>query len=142
MALTRIANASAIAACNAVVDRLDLSTPTPGYVEIRSGSQPSDPDAAATGTLIVTITLQDPAFAAAADINPGARAAVNGTPNAAAVAGAVAGWFRAYTGGNAKVIQGNCGGTGSGEDMELDNTTVALGQTVTIVTWTVTQPES
>jgi hypothetical protein len=91
---------------------------------------------------LVTITVQDPAFGAAADINPGARASMNGTPNAVAIANGVAGWFRSYTGGNAPVTQGNCGAVASGEDMELDNTTIAIGQTVTIVTWTVTQPES
>lgn len=140
MAATKIANASAIAACDAVVDRLD--TGGAGYVEIRTGSQPSDPDAAATGTLLVTITLQNPAFGAAADINPNARAAMNGTPSAVAVANGTAGWFRGYTNGAAKVIQGTAGASGSGEDMELDNTSIAIGQTVTIVSWTVTMPEA
>ena len=66
---TRITQAAAAAACDAVVDRLDAGAAA-GYIEIRTGSQPATADTAATGTLLGTLTLSDPAFGNATTASP------------------------------------------------------------------------
>jgi hypothetical protein len=52
-----------------------------------------------------------------------------------------AGHFRLYaTGGTVCGQQGTVTGTGGGGDMTVDNTSFAPGQTVTVVTFTLTAP--
>ena len=136
---TKISNSAAIAACDAQVDLLDGGSGA-GYVEIRTGSQPADADTAATGTVLVTITLQDPAFGAATDATPGGRASMNGTPSQSASATGTAGWFRAYDSAGNSIIDGSV--ATSGADMTIDNTSITSGQTVQISSWNHTQPEA
>lgn len=66
---TRIANAAAAAAVNSVVDLLDGGAGA-GYIEIRTGAQPASVGTAASGTLLGTLTLSDPAFGNATSANP------------------------------------------------------------------------
>lgn len=124
-----------------------------GVIDIYSGSQPVSADAAVTGTLLGTVTLNSGAF------TPGSP--TNGLTFAAASAGAVAksgvwsfngiaagtaGWFR---------LKGNAGDAGalsttlprldgsiatSGADMNLSNITIAINAPNTIDTFTWTQP--
>lgn len=139
---TKISNAAAIAACNAVVDLIDDGTPV-GYVEIRSGTQPASVDDTAAGTCLATIPYNDPAFGAAADAAPGGQAAADVTPalqDTSADASGTAAWFRVYSGAGAAIIDGSCGTSGC--DMNLDNTSIAAGQTVTLTSHTVKMPES
>jgi hypothetical protein len=137
---TRISNATAIDACNAVVDKIDAGTGA-GYVEIRTGAPPTNVEDAASGTLLASITLQDPAFGNAADQNPNARATLNGSPSdSSANATGTAGWFRAYTSGAVGVIQGTAGT--ATVDMVLNDATFEAGGTVTITSWTVDMPET
>lgn len=67
MANTKISNAAAIDACDAVVDRLDGGTGA-GVIKIYAGAQPADPDTAvgtqqaeetlsATGTAVSTLSI-------------------------------------------------------------------------------------
>ena len=143
MAATRISNATAIAACDAVVDRLDLNSPTPGYIEIRTGTQPADPDTVATGTLLATLTLSDPAFGAAADGNPGGVATANAiSDDTSADATGTAAWFRAYAGGGTAILDGDVTATSGGGDLELNTVSITAGGTVSITAWTVTMPET
>lgn len=124
-----------------------------GVMEIYSGAQPANADAAVSGTLLGTVTLGSGAFA------PGAPA--NGLTFAAAAAGAVsksgawsfngiaagtAGWFR---------LKGNAADAGalstalprldgsvavSGADLNLSNIAIAVGAPSTVDTFTWTQP--
>ena len=119
-----------------------------GNIKIYTGGQPTSPDFAETGTLLCTITSSS-----------GTGGVVLGTqgsgaiPKAASVwsgtvaAAGVAGWFRFYgtagtTGTSATEVRldGNVGVSGS--DMWLSNTSLALGATLTIDTFTLTQPAS
>jgi hypothetical protein len=131
---TRIATASRNVAADAVVDRLDAGGA--GTVEIRTGTQPATAEDAATGTLLATLALPNPAF--------GSAAAGVATANAiAAVPAAVtgtAGWFRAKSGGAATVLDGSCTATGGGGDMQLNSTSLTSGVNVQITSWTVTMP--
>jgi hypothetical protein len=138
---TRIPNSVALARCNAQVDRLDAGT-GPGYIEIRTGAQPAAGDDPASGAILVTIPLQDPAFGDAVDLDPGARAAVNGNPNANAAGAGTAGWFRAYDGDDNPVQDGAITVVGGGGEMQIDNPVIAIEATVTISSWNVDELES
>lgn len=126
-----------------------------GIIEIYSGSQPTTSDAAVTGTLLGTVTLNSGAF------TPGSP--TNGLTFAAAAAGAVsksgvwsfngvadgtAGWFR---------LKGNAADTGvlsttlprldgsiavSGADMNLSNIAITIGAPTTVDSFVWTQPAS
>lgn len=109
-----------------------------GELKIYSGSQPATPATAPTGTLLATITLPTPAFGAAAS----GVASKSGTWTTTAVATATAGYFRIKDSGGANAIDGACGGTGSGAELELDNPAILSSQTVTVSSFTITQPAS
>lgn len=116
-----------------------------GVLEIRSGAPPG-PDAAEAGTLLASITLPADAFAAAAS----GSAAKSGTwQDASADATGTAGHFRVRRSGDAggasataERYEGTITATSGGGDMELDNTSIASGQQVTINTFTLSQPAS
>jgi hypothetical protein len=132
---TRVPDARRNAMVDTVVDALDAGAAA-GKVEIRSGSQPADADDAASGTLLATITLSDPAFGAAS----AGTATANAIAAVAATTTGTAGWFRALDSDNNKVLDGSVTATGGGGDMELNTVSLTSGVDVDITTWTVTQP--
>ena len=72
----RLANQTALDMCNSGADAPDAGSGA-ALLRIYTGSAPSNVDDAASGTLLGTLVLSDPAFGAAADQNPGARAAAS-----------------------------------------------------------------
>jgi hypothetical protein len=141
MANGRISNAAAIVALDSLTDLLDVSGP--GYVEIRTTPQPTNLLDAATGTLLGTLVLSNPAFIGSTDDNPGATASADTiTGDSDADAGGEAFWYRGYNGAGLAVIQGDITDTGTGTgDMLLDSTTVTAGDTINITQWIITFPE-
>jgi hypothetical protein len=135
---TRISTAAAAAACNGVVDLLDVGGA--GYIEIRTGAQPASVGTAATGTLLGTLPLSATAFGAATTASPSVATANAITSDTAADATGTAGWFRAYSGGAAAVIDGSITATGGGGDMELDSVSIVAGGTIAVSSWTVSMP--
>jgi hypothetical protein len=132
---TRLADASQQAAANAVVDRLDAAA---GTLKIYTGSQPADADTDPAGTLLVTINLPAPAYGAA---NSSGTAALLGTPlSGTGAAAGTAGCFAVETNAGANVFQGSVTATGGGGDLTLDNTSIAVGQTVNISSLNYTHP--
>jgi hypothetical protein len=116
------------AACNGTVDALDGGSP--GKLVLKSAGD----------VVLCTITLNNPAFGAAAT---GAAALVvspvlSGTGAVAAGAGTLATKFDFTTSADAVVWSGVVG-VGSGE-LQLDNNSIASGQTVNITGYTHTQP--
>lgn len=136
---TRIANAAAAAAVNAVVDLLDGGAGA-GYIEIRTGAQPASVQTAASGTLLGTVTLSDPAFGNATSANPSVATAGAITSDTNADASGNAGWFRAYDSAGTAIIDGSITATGGGGDMTLDNIAIVAGGTIAITSWTVQLP--
>lgn len=134
---TRVTDAVQNAAADAVVDLLDAGAGA-GTLKIYSGTQPADADDAASGTLLVTLTFSDPAFGAAAAGVATANAITDGT----AVATGTAGWFRCEDSAGTTVFDGDVTATGGGGDLELDNTSIATDQTVSITSLTYTHPAS
>ena len=131
------------------------STFANGVIEIYSGSQPASADAAVTGTLLGTVTLNSGAF------TPGT--ATNGLTFAAASGGSVsksgvwsfngitagtAGWFRLKgngvdAGGVSTTLPRLDGSIAtSGGDMTISNLNITVGAPNTVDTFTWTQPAS
>jgi hypothetical protein len=121
MAVT-LSSASRSAACDAVVDKCDQGTGA-GKLKIRTSG----------AALLVSIPLSDPAFGAAST----GVATANGLPLSAAASGS-------GTADNAEVTDSDdtvlWSGTLAAMGLTLDNTSIASGQTVTISSWTHTQP--
>lgn len=134
--VTRIATSARNAAAAAVGLLLDAGSGA-GYIEIRTGAQPATPNTAATGTLLATLPLSDPAFGAAAT---GVITANAITPDSTADASGTAGWFRAYDSSGAAVIDGTVTVSGGGGDMILSSVNVIAGGVVTVSSWTITMP--
>lgn len=125
---------------NAVVDavagRFDAGSGA-ATIEVRTGGKPATPASAATGTLLVTFTLADPAWGGAS----AGSASLDVSPaiSATAVAAGTAGWFRAKDSTGATVLDGTAGGSGSGADMILSNATITNGQVVNLISGTMNQ---
>ena len=108
-----------------------------GTLKIYTGAQPAA-GAAASGTLLVTITLPADAMAAAAS----GVAAKSGTWSAVASDTGTAGWFRIESSAGSRWYDGAVTATGGGGEIELTSTSITSGQTVTITSFSVTQPAS
>jgi len=132
----RLPAASRNAACDAVVDRVDAGAGA-GTIQIRSGTQPASADSAATGTLLATVTLSDPAFGPASN----GSASLAGVPlSAVAVADGTAGWFRMLDSNGNTVLDGSVSVTGGGGDLQLSTTTITTGLTVEITSGSISMP--
>lgn len=129
----RYPDATRTAAISPVNDLLNAGT-GPGEIRLYSGSQPASAESAATGTLLATFTLNDPAGTVAAgvltlDVDPGI--------STTAVATGTAGWFRATDSAGTTVFDGSAGT--SGADLILNTTAISSGGTVSITSGTLTQ---
>lgn len=109
-----------------------------GTLKIYTGAQPAGPGTAPTGTLLVTFTLTDPAFAAAV----AGVADLDADPDLSAIAGntGTAGWFRIADSDGNGVLDGAVATSGS--QLNLSSTSITSGGTVTITAGTVTAPAS
>lgn len=121
---------------NARLDQIETTIGTAAKVRIYSGSAPANCAAAATGTLLVEWTLASDWAAAAAS---GSKS-FSGTPvGTTGLAAGTAGYYRIVdNAGTTTHMQGTVGT--SGTDMIVDNTSIAVGQTVNITGWTFTEP--
>ncbi len=122
------------AMCDAVAARVDAGS-GPGVIEIRTGSKPASANDAATGSLLATITLDDPAFDGASD----GTADLLGVPlSGTGVADGTAGWFRVKDSDGGAVFDGTAGT--SGTDLILASATISTGVTVQITSGSITVP--
>lgn len=138
----RISNVAAKALADTFDDQVNIGS-TAAVIDIRSGTQPADPDTAASGTLLATLTFSDPAFGAASDANPGGLITASAiTDDSSADATASAGYFRIRaTGTGADDVADGEVGT-SGADLNFNTIDITSGSTVSITSFTVTMPES
>jgi len=126
-----------------------------GYLQAYTGSQPSDPDAAATGTLLGTYSLSAGTFTPGTatnglnfdEVSAGTMSKdVSETWQTTAVAGGTAGWFRfmsnsstpSGTGIDQIRFDGNVATSGANLNMPI--TTFVLGTTYSIDTFPVIFP--
>jgi hypothetical protein len=101
-----------------------------GTLEIRTGTQPASANDAASGTLLCTITLPSPAFAAPS----GGVVAKSGTWAGTAGADGTAGYARFISSSGDRRMDGAVGA-----EVTLDNTSIQTGGTVTVTAATITQ---
>lgn len=132
----RLTNASASAAADAVVDRIDVGGA--GTIKIYSGTIPTDADTAiGAQVLLATLTFSATAFGAAAN---GVATASAITSDSSADATNTAAWARIASGGGTTVMDVTVGT--SGDDINFNTVSFVTGATVAITALTYTQPKT
>ncbi len=135
MAVLKLSTTARNALANALKTAIDTGAGAGGTIKIYTGSQPSDPQQAATGTLLATLTFPKPSFGSAAT----GVITANTIPQVNAVATGTAGWARiADCDGNA--IMDVDVGT-SGATINLNTTSIVSGGPVAITSATLTVPQ-
>ncbi len=121
---------------NGRLDSIETTVGASAVLKIRTGAQPANCAAADSGTVLATLNLPADYMLAAS----GGSKAKSGTwQDLAADAAGTAGHFRLYASdGTTCGMQGSVTATGGGGDLTLDNTNVAVGQTITITGFTLT----
>lgn len=109
-----------------------------GTLEIYTGSQPADPNSAASGSLLVTITIPNPAFGAAS-VGVVAKA---GSWSAVATGTGVAGYARFISSDTLKTMDVVVTNIPGGNDLLINSVDIAIGNTVQVVSLTLTEPAS
>lgn len=123
------------AARNASLDAIETAIGASPILRIRTGAPPANCAAARNGTILATMTLPADWLAAAAS---GAKGLLGTWQDAAADAAGTAGHFEIMDAtGTTCHIQGNITATGGGGDMEIQNTSIALGQSITVTAFTI-----
>ena len=120
---------------NARLDTIETTVGASPFLDIRSGTQPANCSLADAGTELEHMGLPADWLAAAAS---GQKAKL-GTWSGTVDADGTAGHFRIKDSGDTTChLQGSVTATGGGGDMELNNVSLATGQTVTIDTFVLT----
>jgi hypothetical protein len=126
-----------VAVRNAKLDAIETAIGTSAVLKIRTGAPPTNITDADSGTVLASMTLPSDWMAAA---SAGAKALAGTWQDASADAAGTAGHFRLYASdGTTQHVQGTVTATAGGGDMELDNAVLAVGQQVTITTFTLTE---
>lgn len=121
---------------NARLDAIETAIGVSAVLKIRTGAAPANVATADSGTVLATMTLPSDWMAAAAS---GSKAKSGTWQDTTADATGTAAHFRIYASdGTTAHLQGTVTATSGGGDMELDNTSIAAGQSVTISTFTLT----
>ena len=119
---------------NNQLDQIESTLGVTPKLQIRSGAAPANCAAADSGTLLAEITLPSDWMSAA---SAGSKAKL-GTWSVAGVAAGTAAHFRLKdSAGTTCHLQGTVTLTAGGGDMTLDNTNIAVGQTVTVNTFAI-----
>lgn len=125
-----------VAVRNAMLDALETAIGVSAVLKIRTGAPPTNITDADSGTVLATLSLPSDWMAAA---SAGAKAKAGTWQDASADAAGTAAHFRIYASdGTTQHLQGTVTATGGGGDLELDNTNIALAQSVTITSFTLT----
>lgn len=125
-----------VAVKNGQLNSIETTVGTSAIIKIRTGSVPASITDSDSGTVLSTINLPSDWLAAAS----GGSISKQGTwEDSSADATGTAGHFRLYASDGTTVhMQGTVTATGGGGDLELDNTSIAATQKVTITTFTLT----
>ena len=122
---------------NAILDQIETTVGATAVLKIFTGSAPANCAAANSGTELWSETLPSDWMAAASS---GSKS-LSGTWQANAIATGTAAHYRLYASdGTTCHEQGTVTATSGGGDLEVQNTSFASGQQVTITTWTYTAP--
>lgn len=124
---------------NAQLDALNSQTGTSAKLRIYNGTRPANANTAITSqTMLVELTCNATAFAAAAS---GGVLTANAISNGTAAATGTASWFRLWqSNGTTAIMDGDV--STSGADLNINNTSIATGQTVSVTSFTVTDGDA
>lgn len=121
---------------NARLDAIETAIGATAVLKIRTGLPPTNIADADSGTVLAVLTLPSD-WMNPASIGSKTKSGV--WQDVSADAGGIAGHFRLYaSNGITQHMQGTITATSGGGDMELDNVNIAVGQTVSITTFTLT----
>lgn len=127
---------TSVAVANAMLDAFETAIGTGAVLKIRSGAPPADVAAAATGTVLATLTLPSDWMAAA---SARSKALTGSWADSAADATGTAGHFEiCASNGTTRHAQGTVTATGGGGDMTLDSISITSGQSLTVTGFTLT----
>lgn len=119
---------------NNQLDQVESTIGVSPKLQFRSGAAPANCAAADSGTLLAEMPLPSDWMAAAAS---GSKVKA-GTWTVAGTAAGVIGHFRIKdSAGTTCHVQGSITITGGGGDMTVDNTNAAVGQSITVNTYTI-----
>lgn len=122
-----------VALRNNQLDQVEVTAGASAKLQLRTGAQPANCAAAASGTLLCELALPADWMDAAA---AGAKAKL-GTWAGTGVAANTAAHFRIVdNAGTTCHMQGSVTITGGGGDMTVDNPSIAVGQSVLVTTFT------
>lgn len=122
---------------NALLDQWEAAIGPAAIVRFYSGSMPADCATAASGTKLAEWTLASDWSAAAS----GGSKSMTGTPSTSGLTSGNAGYYRIYASdGTTCHEQGTVTATGDGGDMTVDNVSIAVGQAVTITSFSKIAP--
>lgn len=134
---------NSVAVRNARLEAAETTIGASPRLQLRTGAQPANCAAAATGTLLCEIVLPADWMSAASNGVKAKLGTWQGTGLAAAGAGTAAGHYRILDStGTTCHEQGSVTGTGGSGDLTLDNVSIAENQTVTITTYQKTAPHA
>lgn len=126
----------------AQLDAVTVQCGSSALIDIMSGTQATNPDTAVSGQLVLATLTCNAIFAPSASGTPGVltlNSITSGTGTAAAGAGTSAAWYRLKTAAGVPKIDGTVGI--SGADMNLNNTSIATNQAVSITSFTITNSQ-
>jgi hypothetical protein len=120
---------------NAEMDAVTTRVGTSARLRVYNGTRPANPGTAITSqTMLVELTCNATAFAPAAS---GGVLTANAISNGTAAATGTASWFRLFqSNGTTAIMDGDV--ATSGADLNLNNTSIATGQTVSVTSFTIT----
>lgn len=125
-----------VAVRNARINAIEATIGPAAVFRIYTGAQPANCAASNSGTLLAEMTVPADWMAAASS---GSATLLGTWQDPSANATNTAGHYRGYEStGTTCHIQGSVSITGGGGDMQLDNTSIAAGQVVTITAFTLT----
>lgn len=136
MAALRLGTAHRTAMAD-VIGTLADAGPAGGRIELRNGTMPATPQTAVTGTLLATVTLQDPSTSAA-------TAGVETILDPASVTGVAAGditWARLTDSTGANPVDMDVTANGGGGTLTMSTVTVSVGLTIDYGAITVNVPQ-
>lgn len=124
---------------NAQLDALSTQIGASARLRIYSGTRPANANTAiTTQTMLVELTCNATAFAAAAS---GGVLTANAISNGTAAANGTASFFRLWqSNGTTAIMDGDV--AASGADLNLNNTSIATGQTVSVTAFTITDGDA
>lgn len=120
---------------NAQLDALSSQAGASARLRIYNGTRPANANTAITSqTMLVELTCNASGFAAAAS---GGVLTANAISNGTAAATGTASWFRLWqSNGTTAIMDGDV--STAGADLNLNNTSIATGQTVSVSSFTIT----